>query len=79
MQDHWRVDPLSVARSCAHAVEAKGSEGHYLREALLHRIGAMQDPIYQFRRTPLPHTRGNKGKKSKGRTQSSSRALQDAG
>jgi hypothetical protein len=31
MQDHWQVDPLSVARSCAHAVAAKGGDGHYLR------------------------------------------------
>jgi hypothetical protein len=30
MQDHHRqVDPLSVARTCALAVETKGSNGHY--------------------------------------------------
>jgi hypothetical protein len=27
MQDHRQVDPLSLARPCAHTVETKGSNG----------------------------------------------------
>jgi hypothetical protein len=44
-----------------------------------YRTGAMQDVVYERRRIPLPHTPVNRGKMSKGRTESSSRALQDAG
>ena len=29
MQDHRQLDPLSLARPCAHAVETKGSNGRY--------------------------------------------------
>jgi hypothetical protein len=38
-----------------------------------------EPPTGEVRRTPLPRTSVNKGKKRKGHTQSSSRALQDAG
>src|SRR5215210_4847551 len=51
MQDHPRqVDPLSVACHCAHAVETKGSEGHYCPLGARKEVRPSQPP----KQVPFP-------------------------